>query len=79
MSKTNTIKPLDGFSKVPDAVVVSRGTAVQTHMTGNSNFPNPPLCERVTLLAVHSSFDVADVCSRVEHLAHGQISLLNHR
>jgi len=43
MSKTNTIKPLDGFSKVPDAVVVSRGTAVQTHMTGNSNFPNPPV------------------------------------
>jgi len=43
MSKAKTIRPLDGFTGVPDADVVSRGIAVHTGMTGNSNFPNPPV------------------------------------
>jgi hypothetical protein len=42
MSKTKTIRPLDGFSNASDADVVSRGTAVVNNMTGNANFPNPP-------------------------------------
>src|SRR2546425_2370715 len=42
MSKPKTIKPIDGFSNVSDADVVARGTNVQTNMTGNANFPNPP-------------------------------------
>jgi hypothetical protein len=41
--KVKRIRPLDGFSTASDATVVSRGTAVQTNMTGNSNFPNPPV------------------------------------
>ena len=43
MSKLKTIKALDGFSNVPDADVISRGTAVQTKLTGNANFPSPPV------------------------------------
>jgi len=43
MSKAKTIRPLDGFTGVPDADVVSRGIAVHTGMTGNSNFPSPPV------------------------------------
>jgi hypothetical protein len=43
MSKPKMIKPIDGFAKVSDADVLSRGTHVQTSMTGNANFPNPPV------------------------------------
>ena len=53
MSRVKTIKPLDGFSDVPDADVVSRATAIQTKMTGNSNFPNPP----VDLAALKAAID----------------------
>ena len=45
MSKTTKvpkIKPLEGYSGMSDADIVQRGTAIQTGMTGNSNFPNPP-------------------------------------
>jgi hypothetical protein len=37
------IRPKDGFSSALDAEVVFRGTVVETNMTGNSNFPNPPV------------------------------------
>ena len=43
MSKPKKIKPLDGFHSVSDADVVSRATNIQTEMTGNPNFPNPPV------------------------------------
>ena len=43
MSKGKQIRPLDGFSGVLDGDVVSRATAIQTNMTGNPNYPNPPV------------------------------------
>jgi hypothetical protein len=43
MSKQKMIKAIDGFAGVSDADVLSRGTNVQTSMTGNANFPNPPV------------------------------------
>ena len=43
MSQTKTIKPLEAFGGMPDADVVSRGMSIVTKMTGNSNFPNPPV------------------------------------
>jgi len=43
MATVKNIRALIGFSNVADADVVQRGTAVQTNMTGNSNFPNPPV------------------------------------
>jgi hypothetical protein len=43
MSQTKTIKALEAYVGVPDGVIVTRGTLVQTKMTGNSNFPNPPV------------------------------------
>jgi hypothetical protein len=39
----NKIQALDGFSRASDGDVVSRGTAVQTKMKGNLNFPTPPV------------------------------------
>src|ERR1700674_1672048 len=53
MSKVKKIKPLDGFSNVLDGDVVSRGTNVQTNMTGNPNFPTPP----VDLAALKTKID----------------------
>jgi len=43
MSKIKTIRPLEGYRGVADAEVVTRGTAVQTGMTGNPHFTNPPV------------------------------------
>src|SRR2546426_8859776 len=43
MSKPKMIKAIDGFAGVSDADVLSRGTNVETSMTGNANFPNPPV------------------------------------
>ena len=43
ISKQKLIKPIDGFAGVSDADVLSRGTNVQTCMTGNANFPAPPV------------------------------------
>src|SRR5690242_817742 len=43
MGKQKQIKALVGFAKVADNVVVNRGTAVQTGMNGNPNFPAPPV------------------------------------
>jgi hypothetical protein len=40
---TKKIKALDGFSKANDNDVVNRGTAVQTGMNGNPNFPASPV------------------------------------
>jgi hypothetical protein len=37
------IKPIESFKGVPDGQVVARATAVQTAMTGNANFTNPPV------------------------------------
>src|SRR3989441_8800523 len=52
-TKPKTIRPLDGFSTASDADVVSRGTLVQTNMTGNVNFPTPP----VDLAALKTAID----------------------
>ena len=43
MSKVKQIRPLEGYSNISDGDVVSRSVAVQTNMTGNSNYPNPPV------------------------------------
>jgi hypothetical protein len=43
MSTTKTIKPLEDYGALTDEQVVSRGTAVANAMTGNVNFPNPPV------------------------------------
>jgi hypothetical protein len=43
MATVKKIRALVGFSGAPDADVVTRGTAVQTKMTGNSNYPSPPV------------------------------------
>jgi hypothetical protein len=43
LSKTKKIKAIDRFSNVPDGDLVSRATAIQAEMAGNSNFPNPPV------------------------------------
>ena len=43
MSNLKEIKAIDGFSRVANGVVVSRATNIQTAMTGNPNFPNPPV------------------------------------
>ena len=53
MSNQKMIKPIDGFTGVPDADVLSRGNNVQTCMTGNVNFPNPP----VDLAALKTALD----------------------
>ncbi|HEY2382376.1 MAG TPA: hypothetical protein VGK48_14455 [Terriglobia bacterium] len=56
MSKSNTvqlIKPLDGFGNVADVDVIIRATAIQTAMTGNANYPAPP----VDLAALKTNID----------------------
>src|SRR5689334_20006311 len=42
-AKIPKIKPLEAYDNMSDHDVVVRGTAVQTGMTGNSNFQNPPV------------------------------------
>jgi hypothetical protein len=53
--KPKKIKPIDGFTNVSDADVVARGTNIQTSMTGNANFPSPPV-DMATLKAAIESF-----------------------
>jgi fibronectin type III domain protein len=43
MPKTIHLKALDGFTKLSDVDVVKNGIGIQTNMTGNSKFPNPPV------------------------------------
>src|SRR5215471_18844367 len=43
MATQKKIKAIDGFSKATDNDVINRGTAVQTGMNGNSNFPASPV------------------------------------
>jgi hypothetical protein len=38
-----TIKPYEAYGNVSDGQVVTIGTIIQTAMTGNFNFPNPPV------------------------------------
>ena len=37
------IKPIEAFSRMSDGELAACGGAVQFRMTGNSNFPNPPV------------------------------------
>src|ERR1700674_763163 len=53
MTTPKMIKPLEGFTGLADGAVASRGTAVQTNMTGNPNFLNPP----VDLTALKAAVD----------------------
>ena len=41
--KIKLIKPIENFNGVSDGDVVARANAVQTSMTGNANFANPPV------------------------------------
>jgi hypothetical protein len=43
MAKQTKIKALVGFAKATPNVVINRGTAVQTGLAGNANFPTPPV------------------------------------
>src|SRR5881397_806455 len=53
MTTPKKIKPLDGFSNVSDADVVSRCTNILTSMTANPHSPNPP----VDLAALNTAID----------------------
>ena len=53
MTTLKMIKPLEGFTGLSDGDVVSRATAIQTNMTGNGNFANPP----VDLTALKTAID----------------------
>ena len=52
MSEAKTIRPLEGYVHVSDADVVSRGTAVETGINGNPNFPSPPIDPAVLKAAI---------------------------
>jgi len=54
MSQTKVIKPFEAYGGLPAVDVVTRGTAVVTQMTGNSNFRNPP----VDLVGLKADIDV---------------------
>jgi hypothetical protein len=41
--KTKEIKALVGFYSVSDGDLLHRGVNIQTNLTGNSHFPNPPV------------------------------------
>jgi len=43
VTKVKEIKALEGYTRMTDADIVARATAVQTGMTGNSNFQNLPV------------------------------------
>jgi hypothetical protein len=43
MAAQKKMKALDGFTRVTDNDVINRGTAVQTGLNGNPNFPTPPV------------------------------------
>src|SRR5436309_6138632 len=53
MTTPMKIKPLDGFSNISDVDVVSRCTNIQTSMTANPHFPDPP----ADLLALKTAID----------------------
>src|SRR2546421_11057722 len=41
-TKVTRISPLENYNRMSDADLVARSTAVQTGLTGNSNFQNLP-------------------------------------
>jgi len=43
MFKVRTIRPLLGFSRLPDADLLSRFTAIEAGVYGNPDFPSPPV------------------------------------
>ncbi|HEY2379788.1 MAG TPA: fibronectin type III domain-containing protein [Terriglobia bacterium] len=43
MSQTKTIKPYEAYGTEPDGTIVTTATAVQTALTGNSNYSNLPV------------------------------------
>jgi hypothetical protein len=53
MPKPIQIRAIDGFSRVADGDVVSRAANIQAAITGNKNFPNPP----VDLAALKTAID----------------------
>ena len=53
MTKTKTIKPVEGYGKMADGEVVSCGAAVNNGLTGNLNFTNLP----VDLAALKAGID----------------------
>jgi len=42
-AKAKSLRPLEGYAAMTDADIVARATAVQSGMTGNSNFQNLPV------------------------------------
>ena len=53
--KNKPIKPLEGYTVMSDEAVATRGMAVGTGLTGNSNFTTPPV-DLATLKAAIESF-----------------------
>ena len=41
--KQKPIKPLENYNRMSDHDIVARATAVETGLTGNPNFPSPPV------------------------------------
>ena len=41
--KQKPIKPLESYNRMSDHDIVARATAVETGLTGNPNFPSPPV------------------------------------
>ena len=59
-NKNKPIKPLEGYTAMSDDEVISSGMAVVTGLTGNSNFPTPPV-DLATLNANIESFHALTV------------------
>jgi hypothetical protein len=53
MPNPREIRAIDGFSRIANGDLVSRATNIQAAMTGNTNFPNPP----VDLAALKTAID----------------------
>jgi hypothetical protein len=58
MANTKKIKAIDGFTGVSDTDVLARGNNVLTKLTGNANFPAPPV-DMATLKAALEAFSAA--------------------
>ena len=73
------IRPLDGFARASDADVVSRATLVQTNMTGNANFPAPPVdCKEDMAIFKSSGFEPASTTKTATQPLSEKIRKIGH-
>jgi hypothetical protein len=57
-TKAKHIIPVMGFRRMADADLISRATTIETQMTGNANYPTPPV-DLNTLKTTITSFSAA--------------------